>query len=104
MGGDFDHRLLCLQLNIDYTFVKPHHIIVTFFFLPRFKYDKLKVEEYQFALTTSLGNLWIANLIGHLRVDGLIDLLQQCVGAVTESTFGNKAPGGSCKKKHFHKP
>jgi len=46
MGGDFDHRLLRLQLSIDYTFVEPQHTVVTNFFLPRFKYDKSKVEEY----------------------------------------------------------
>jgi hypothetical protein len=38
-------------------------------FLPRFKYDKSKVEEYQLALTMSLGNLWVVDLIGHLRAD-----------------------------------
>ncbi len=46
MGGDSDHRSLRLQLSIDYTFVEPQHIVVTNFFLPRFKYDKSKVEEY----------------------------------------------------------
>jgi hypothetical protein len=40
-----------------------------------FKYDKSKVEEYQLALTTNLGNLWVANSIGHLGADGLVDLL-----------------------------
>jgi hypothetical protein len=29
MGGDSDHRLLCLRLNIDYIFVEPQHTIVT---------------------------------------------------------------------------
>jgi hypothetical protein len=76
MGGDSNHRPLCLRLNIDCTFVEPQHIIVTKFFLLRFKYDKSKVEEYQLALTTSLRNLWVANLIGHLGVNGLVDLLQ----------------------------
>ncbi len=76
MGGDFDHRLLCLRLNIDCTFVEPQHTVVTKKFLPRFKYDKSKVEQYQLALTMSLGNLWVVNSIGHLGVDGLTDLLQ----------------------------
>jgi hypothetical protein len=75
MGGDSDHRPLRLWLNIDCTFVKSQHIVVTNFFLLRFKYDKSKVEEYQLALTTSLGNLWVANSIGHLGVDGLAHLL-----------------------------
>ncbi len=67
MGGDSDHRSL-----------------------PMFKYDKSKAKEYQLALTTNLGNLWVVESIGHLGVDGLADLLQQCVGAVVKSTFGNK--------------
>jgi hypothetical protein len=46
MGGDFNHRLLCLQLSIDYNFVEPQHTIVAKFFLLRFKYDKSKAEEY----------------------------------------------------------
>jgi hypothetical protein len=104
MGGDSDHKLLCLRLSIDYTFVEPQDTVVINFFLPRFKYDKSKVEEYQFAPTMSLGNLWVANSIGHLGADGLIDLLQLCVGAVRESTFGNKPLGGSCRKRHCHKP
>jgi hypothetical protein len=58
--------------------------------LPRFKYDKLKAEEYQLAVTTNLGNLWVVDSIGHLRADGLADLLQQCVGVGTKSIFGNK--------------
>ncbi len=62
-------------MSIDCTFVEPQHIIVIKKFLPRFKYDKSKVEEHQLALTTSLGNLWVANSIGHLGVDGLADLL-----------------------------
>jgi hypothetical protein len=45
MGGDFDHRPLHLQLNFDYNFVEPQHMVVTKKFLPRFKYDKSKVEE-----------------------------------------------------------
>jgi hypothetical protein len=44
-------------------------------FLPRFKYDKSKVKEYQFALIMNLGNLWVVDLIRHLRADGLVDLL-----------------------------
>jgi hypothetical protein len=31
-----------------------------------FKYDKSKAEEYQLALTTSLGNMWVVEFIGHL--------------------------------------
>ncbi len=46
MGGDFDHRLLRLRLNIDCSFVEPQHMVVTKKILPRFKYDKSKVEEY----------------------------------------------------------
>jgi hypothetical protein len=62
-------------LNIDCTFVEPQHAIVTNFFLPRFKYDKSKVEEYHLALTTSLGNMWVVDSIGHLGADGLTNLL-----------------------------
>jgi hypothetical protein len=43
--------------------------------LPRFKYDKSKVEEYQFALIMNLGNLWVVDSIGHLGAHGLADLL-----------------------------
>jgi hypothetical protein len=78
--------------------------VVTKKFLPRFNYDKSKVEEYQLALVASLGNLWVVNSIGHLGGDKLVDLLQQCVGATTKSTFGNKPSGGSCRKRHCHKP
>jgi hypothetical protein len=46
MGGDSDHRLLRLWLSIDCTFVEPQHIVVTKKILPRFKYDKSKVELY----------------------------------------------------------
>ncbi len=104
MGGDSNHMPLRLQLNIDCTFVEPQHTVVTKKFLPRFKYDKSKVEDYQLALTTSLGNLWVANSIGHLGADGLVDLLQQCVGSIAESIFGSKPLGGSCRKRHCHKP
>jgi hypothetical protein len=62
-------------LSIDCTFVEPQHIIVTKKFLPRFKYDKSKVEEYQPTLTMNLGNLWVANSIGHLGANGLVELL-----------------------------
>jgi len=79
-------------------------VVTKKFFLPRFNYDKLKVEEYQLALTTSLGNLWVVNLIGHMGADELADLLQQCVGVAAKSTFGNKSSGGSCRKRHCHKP
>jgi hypothetical protein len=64
MGGDFDHRPLRLWLNIDYNFVKPQHIVVTNFFLLKFKYDKSKVEEYQLALIASFGNLWVVDSLG----------------------------------------
>ncbi len=95
MGGDSDHKPLRLQLNIDCSFVKPQHTIVTNFFLPRFKYDKSKVKEYKLTLTTSFGNLWVVDSIRHLGANGLVDLLQQCVGVATKSTFGNKSSGGS---------
>jgi hypothetical protein len=104
MGGDSDHKSLRLRLSINYTFVEPQHIAVTKKFLPRFKYDKSKVEQYQLALITSLGNLWVTNFTGHLGVNGLTDLLQQCVGATTDSTFGNKLSGGCYKMRHCHKP
>jgi hypothetical protein len=52
----------------------------------------------------SLGNLWVVDSIGHLGVDGLTDLLQQCVDAAVKSTFGNKPSRGSCREKHCHKP
>jgi hypothetical protein len=73
--GDIDHRPLRLWLSIDYNFVKPQHTVETKNFLPKFKYDKSKVEEYQLALIASLGNLWVVDSIGHLGVDGLADLL-----------------------------
>jgi hypothetical protein len=44
-------------------------------FLTKFKYDKSKVKEYQLTLTTSLGNLWVIDSIGHLGANGLADLL-----------------------------
>jgi hypothetical protein len=75
MGGDSDHKPLCLWLSIDCSFVEPQHTIVTKKFLRRFKYDKLKIEEYQLALIASLGNLWVVHSIGHLGADGLTDLL-----------------------------
>jgi hypothetical protein len=75
MRGDSDHMPLRLHLNIYYNFVEPQHIVVTIFFWPTFKYDKSKAKEYQLALTTSLGNLWVVDSIGHLGVDGLTDLL-----------------------------
>jgi len=77
MGGDSDHRPLRLRLNIDCSFVESQHMVVTKkFFLPRLNYDKSKVEEYQLALTASLGNLWVADSIGHLGADELANLLQ----------------------------
>jgi hypothetical protein len=80
MAGDSNHRPLHLQLNINCTFVEPQYTIVTKKFLPRFKYDKSKVEEYQLALRMSFGNLWVVDLIGHLGVDELVDM---CVGVAT---------------------
>jgi hypothetical protein len=104
VGGDSDHRSLRLRLNIDCNFVEPQHTVETKKFLFRFKYDNSKVEEYQLALTASFGNLWVVNSIGHLGANRLADLLQQCVGVVAESTFSNMPLGGSCKKRHCHKP
>ncbi len=75
MGGDSDHMSLRLRLSIDYNFVEPQHIVVTKKSLPRFEYDKSKAEEYQLALITSLGNLWVVDSIGHLGADGLADLM-----------------------------
>jgi len=49
--------------------------VVTKKFLPRFNYDKSKVEKYQLALTTSLGNLWVVDSIRHLGADELAELL-----------------------------
>jgi hypothetical protein len=48
--------------------------------------------------------LWVVDSIGHLGTNGLIDLLQQCVDATTEFTFGNKPSKGSHRDKYFHKP
>jgi hypothetical protein len=76
MGGDSDHRPLRLRLSFDCSFVEPQHTVVTKKFLPRFKYEKSKVEKYQLALTVSLGNLWVVNSIGHLGAERLVDLLQ----------------------------
>ncbi len=39
-----------------------------------------------------------------LGANGLVDLLQQCVGAATKSIIGNKPLGGSYRKRHCHKP
>jgi len=75
-GGDSDHKPLCLWLNINYNFVEPQHTIETKKFLPRFKYDKSKVEEYQLALRVSLGNMWVVDSIRHLGVDELTNMLQ----------------------------
>jgi hypothetical protein len=72
--------------------------------LHRNKYGKSKAEKYQLARTASLGNLWVVDSIGHLGADGLVNLLQQCVGVVIEFTFGNKPLRGSCRKRHYHKP
>jgi hypothetical protein len=83
VGVDFDHKPLRLQLSIDCSFVEPQHTVETKKFLPRFKYDKSKFEEYEFALAANLGNLWIVDLIVHLGGYGLADLLQQCVGVAT---------------------
>jgi hypothetical protein len=66
MGGDSDHKPLRLWLSINCNFVEPQHTVVTKKKSPTFKYDKSKVEEYQLALTTSLGNLWVVDSIGHL--------------------------------------
>jgi hypothetical protein len=52
----------------------------------------------------SIRNLWVVDSIGHLGVDGLADLVQQCMGVAAKSTFGNKPSRGSCKKRHYHKP
>jgi hypothetical protein len=46
MGADSDHRSLRLQFSIDFNFVEPQYTIVMKKILPRFKYDKSKVEEY----------------------------------------------------------
>ncbi len=102
MGGDSNHRPLRLRLNIDCSFVEPQHMVVTKKLLPKFNYDKSKVKKYQPALTVSLRNLWVVDSIGHLGANELADLLQQCVGAATKSTFGNKPSGGSCRKRHCH--
>jgi hypothetical protein len=63
-------------LNIDYNFVELQHTVEIKKFLPRFKYDKLKAEEYQLALVANLGNLWVVDSIGHLGADGLVDHMQ----------------------------
>jgi hypothetical protein len=104
VGGDFDYRPLRLRLSINYNIVDPQHKIETNFFLPKFKYNKSKVKEYQLTLTASLGNLWVVDSIGHLGVDRLADPLQQCMGAIIEFSFGNKPSRGSYKKRHYHKP
>ncbi len=75
MGGDSDHRPLRLRLNINCTFVEPQHTVVTKKLLPKFKYDKSKVEKYQLALIASLGNLWVVNSIGHTGAKGVANLL-----------------------------
>jgi hypothetical protein len=42
------------------------------------------------------------NSIGHLGAIELVDLLQQCVGVITKSTFGSKPLGGNCRERHYH--
>jgi hypothetical protein len=79
-------------------------MVVTKKLLPRFKYDKSKAEDNQLALITNLKNLWVTNSIEHLGADGSADLLQQCTGVATKSTFGNKLLGESYKERHCHKP
>jgi hypothetical protein len=103
MGADSDHRPLHLWLNIDCSFIEPQHTIVTKKLL-RFKCDKSKAKEYQLALTTNLRNLWVVDLIKHLGEDGLANLLHQCMGVATNSTFGSKPLGGSYRERHCHKP
>jgi hypothetical protein len=76
MGGDSNHRLLRPWLSIDCNFVEPQHIIITKKFLPNFKYNKSKVEKYQFALIVSFGNMWVADSIRHSGADELVDLLR----------------------------
>ncbi len=66
VGGDSHHRPLRLWLNIDRSFVELQHRVEINFFLPKFKYDKSKAEEYQLALAMSLGNMWVIDSIGHL--------------------------------------
>ncbi len=88
MGGDSDHRPLCLRLSIDCSFVEPEHTVITKKFLPKFKYDKSKIEKYQFTLIMNLGNLLVIDSNVHMGADGLADLLHQCVGATAKSTFG----------------
>jgi hypothetical protein len=46
LGGNSNHRSLRLWLSIDCSFVEPQHMVITKNNLPRFKYDKSKVEEY----------------------------------------------------------
>ncbi len=75
MGGDSNRSSLRLWLNIDCNFFEPQHMVIIRKFLPRFKYDKSKVKEYQFALIMNLGNLWVVDLIRHLGADGLVDLV-----------------------------
>ncbi len=67
IGANSDHKSLRLWLSIDCNFVEPQHTIVTKKFLPRFKYDKSKVEKYQLALTASLRNLWVVDSLGIWR-------------------------------------
>jgi hypothetical protein len=64
--GNCDHRSLHLQLSIDCSFVQPQHTVETKKFLPRFKYDKSKIEKCQFTLGANVGNLWVVDSIGHL--------------------------------------
>jgi hypothetical protein len=90
-------------LSINCNFVKPQHTVVTKKILPRFKYDKSKAKKYQLALIANFKNMWVVNLIRHLGADRLDDLIQQCVSAAAESTFGNKLSRGSYREKHRHK-
>jgi hypothetical protein len=75
MRENSNHKLLRLWLNINCSFVEPQHTVVTKKILPGFKYDKSKAKKYQLALTTSLGNMWVVDLIKHLGTDRLVNLL-----------------------------
>jgi hypothetical protein len=55
------------------------------------------------SLIASLGNLLVIDSIGHLGANGLVNLLQQCMGVAAKSTFSNKPSRGSCKERHCHK-
>jgi hypothetical protein len=78
-------------------------MVVTKNFLPRFKYDKSKAEEYQLALTANLGKLWVVESIRHLGRQVRLPIVIVC-GCCSRVYFWLQTFGKSCRDRHYHKP